>query len=179
MVVDKKTLADFIGVSPRMVTNYIEEGLPIVGGGGRGVAVQIDTAAAIKWLIDRAVAKQVGTGDEDGEGENSKAYEDRLFTRVKRERQQLALEIERGQRPHIDEVKRVLFEVSTAFGTALDGLGARMANDFATETEPAVIKKMLFDECRRVRRATADVLRKWTSSARAAHSLQGDDDDIE
>ena len=175
MIVDKKTFADFIGVSPRMVSNYIEEGMPVLGGGGRGVAVQIDTAASLKWYVDRAVAKQVGSEDGEGEGEGSKAWEERRLARAKADRMELALAIDRGQRPHIDEVKNVMFALASAFGSGLDSLGNRLAGDLAATSDPAVVRQMLFDECRRIRRATADRIRAWVIEYRGGTAMSSND----
>ena len=176
MIVDKKTFADIIGVSPRMVTNYIEEGLPVVGGGGRGVAVQIETAAALKWLQQRAIDKEVGANGDD-EGKGTKAWEERRLAKIKADRQEFAHAKDQGLHPHIDQVKQVLFEVSAAFGNSLDSIGARLAGELAAESDPAVIRQKLFEESRRIRKATADVLRNWVASARTVTAEQIDDDE--
>lgn len=176
MIVDKKTFADIIGVSPRMISNYIDEGMPTQGGGGRGVAVQIETIAALKWLQQRAIDKEIGA-NEDDEGKGSKSYEDRRLAKAKADRMEFALARDKGLHPHIDEVKDVLFTVATEFGKSLDGLGSRVAQDFALETEPAAILKRMGEESREVRRKTAERLRKWVANYQPVDEEQGVDDD--
>ena len=67
-IVSKKELGELIGKSPRWISKLIDDGLPVSGGGGRGVEVQIDSEAAIEWLIARAVRQELGDDDEDEEG---------------------------------------------------------------------------------------------------------------
>ena len=42
--------ADFLGVSLRTVQRYIDRGMPVLAGGGKGFAKSIPVAAALAWL---------------------------------------------------------------------------------------------------------------------------------
>lgn len=53
-VVTANQFAAITGYSQQTVQNWLRAGLPYIGKGANGKAYEIDTAAAIKWLIDRA-----------------------------------------------------------------------------------------------------------------------------
>lgn len=156
ITVTKKTLADMIGKSPRWVSKLIEEGMPVKGGGGRGVAVEIDTEDAINWLIRQEVMKRYGDGEEIEEG--SVADEDRQLKRVRREKIQLEIDAARRKVVPFDATEAILFRIAAVFGTQLDALASRNASEFAALDDPAEIRQKLFAECRRIRAATAERL---------------------
>ena len=52
-VVTANQFAAITGYSQQTVQNWLRAGLPYIGKGANGKAYEIDTAAAIKWLIDR------------------------------------------------------------------------------------------------------------------------------
>lgn len=58
MIVNKRTLADVLGVSERTLTEWQDGGMPIESIGGRGLDNQYDTAKVIEWRIQRALAGQ-------------------------------------------------------------------------------------------------------------------------
>ena len=53
------------------------------------------------------------------------------------------------------DVGVVAERVGVLFGSQLDGLPGRVAGQVAGESDPAAIRRILFDECRRIRNATA------------------------
>ena len=55
-------LADVIGKSEQTIANWLEEGMPRIAAGGRGVEGEYDTAEVIRWMI----AREAGSRDEDG-----------------------------------------------------------------------------------------------------------------
>ncbi|MCH5142080.1 hypothetical protein JMU72_14875, partial [Mammaliicoccus sciuri] len=75
----------------------IEDGLPTAGGGGRGVEVQIDSEAAISWLIAREVRREMGEEGDDEDGLNSASTEDRLLKKARREKLQIEIDTARGR----------------------------------------------------------------------------------
>ena len=85
-IVSKKEFGELIGKSPRWISKLIEDGLPTAGGGGRGVEVQIDSEAAISWLIAREVRREMGEEGDDEDGLNSASTEDRLLKKARREK---------------------------------------------------------------------------------------------
>ncbi|BAK75401.1 phage terminase small subunit gpNu1 [Pseudogulbenkiania sp. NH8B] len=54
-IVNKRDLAQIIGVSERTLTEWQREGMPMVLASGRGSSNQYDTAAVIAWRIAREV----------------------------------------------------------------------------------------------------------------------------
>lgn len=54
-IVNKRDLAQILGVSERTLTEWQREGMPMVLATGRGSANQYDTAAVIAWRIAREV----------------------------------------------------------------------------------------------------------------------------
>lgn len=64
-IVNKRELAQIIGVSERTLTEWQREGMPMVVNSGRGSSNQYDTGAVITWRIAREVngAKQESPKD--------------------------------------------------------------------------------------------------------------------
>uniref|UniRef100_A0A6M3J592 Putative terminase n=1 Tax=viral metagenome TaxID=1070528 RepID=A0A6M3J592_9ZZZZ len=154
VTVSKKMFADMIGKSPRWVSKLIEDGLPVIGGGGRGVAVNIDSEQAINWLVQHELRKRVSDDDEEG----SSADEDRQLKRVRREKLQLEIDTIKGNLLPFDAVESILFQIASVYGSQLDALASSVASDLATINDPTEIRQRLFSECRRIRAATADQL---------------------
>lgn len=159
-IVSKKELGELIGKSPRWISKLIDDGLPVSGGGGRGVEVQIDSEAAIEWLIARAVRQELGADDEDEEGLASASTEDRLLKRARREKLQLEIDQTRGRLLPADTVSQILVSVAAVYATQLDALPSRCAADLAVIDDPATIRARVFEETRRIRAATADRLER-------------------
>ena len=159
-IVSKKELGELIGKSPRWISKLIDDGLPVSGGGGRGVEVQIDSEAAIEWLIARAVRQELGDDDEDEEGLASASTEDRLLKRARREKLQLEIDQTRGRLLPTDAVSQILVSVAAVYATQLDALPSRCAADLAVIDDPATIRARVFEETRRIRAATADRLER-------------------
>ncbi|HGK6498974.1 TPA: terminase small subunit [Pseudomonas aeruginosa] len=159
-IVSKKELGELIGKSPRWISKLIDDGLPVSGGGGRGVEVQIDSEAAIEWLIARAVRQELGDDDEDEEGLASASTEDRLLKRARREKLQLEIDQTRGRLLPADTVSQILVSVAAVYATQLDALPSRCAADLAVIDDPATIRARVFEETRRIRAATADRLER-------------------
>ena len=58
----------------------------------------------------------------------------------------------------IEEVRDALNEIAATYGSQLDSLGGRTANELAAIDDPAEIRQILFAEGRRIRSQTADAL---------------------
>ncbi|HFH2852386.1 terminase small subunit [Pseudomonas aeruginosa] len=177
-IISKKDLADLLGKSERWISKLIEEGLPTCGGGGRGVAVQIDSQAAIEWLIAREVRRELGEeGDDEGAG--SASTEERLLKRARREKLQIEIDKERGRLVPIDAVITLATSIAAVYATQLDSLPSRCASDLAVLDDPATIRARLLEETRRIRAATADRLehraRAFAAEAGELDSLRRDD----
>lgn len=158
--ISKKDLADLLGKSERWVSKLIEEGLPTQGGGGRGVAVQIDSQAAIEWLILREVRREIGDEGDDEEGLSSASAEDRLLKRARREKLQLEIDQVRGRLIPNETFVSLNTSIAAIYATQLDALPSRCAADLAIIDDPALIRDRLFKETRTIRAATADRLER-------------------
>jgi phage terminase Nu1 subunit (DNA packaging protein) len=178
-IISKKDLADLLGKSERWISKLIEEGLPTCGGGGRGVAVQIDSQAAIEWLIAREVRRELGEEGEDDDGAGSASTEDRLLKRARREKLQIEIDQARGRLVPIDAVITLTTSIAAVYATQLDSLPSRCASDLAVLDDPATIRARLLEETRRIRAATADRLehraRAFTAEAGELDSLRRGD----
>lgn len=159
-IISKKDLADLLGKSPRWISNLIDEGLPTVGGGGRGVAVEIDSQAAIEWLIAREVRRELGEEGDDDEGAGSASTEDRLLKRARREKLQLEIDQVRGRLIPLDAWVTLNTSIAAVYSTQLDALPSRCAADLAVIDDPAAIRARLFEETRSIRAATAERLER-------------------
>ncbi|HGY0940900.1 TPA: terminase small subunit [Vibrio cholerae] len=170
--VNRNEFAELVGYSPKWVGTFIDEGMPHEGGGGRGKPMIIDTEAAIKWLIEREVKKQLGeTEAEDNTPRaGTKDGEELLLTKAKRRKAEV--EAKKAEESVIDlqDVGQFLYAIATLYGNELNGLGARLAPEVASENEPAKCKHVIDVECRRVRAATADRIRGFVSEYRAKRS---------
>lgn len=157
-IISKQELADLIGKSPRWVSKLIDDGLPVAGGGGKGVPVQIDSEQAINWLIANALRKEIGDDDDDEEGSGSASSEDKLLKRARREKLQIEIDTARSRMVPVDGVVFFLKTIAAVYATQLDSVASRLASDLAVIDDPATIRASLFDEMRRIRAATADRL---------------------
>ena len=52
-------------------------------------------------------------------------------------------------------VEQTLERVGSLIGSQLDGIGGRLAGELAAMSDPAAIRKAIFDECRRIRNTAA------------------------
>jgi len=94
MIEGQETIADVFGVAPKTIVEWQEQGFPVAVRGGPGVASQYDSAACIRWLVEREVRKAAAP-------ESSK---DRLH-RVQAERIEMELARERGQLVPADAIE--------------------------------------------------------------------------
>lgn len=94
-IVNKKMLAEIVGVSERTLTEYQKQGMPILNDSGRGSENSYDTADVVKWLIDKAV---------NGKSESARERLDR----VKADREELALAKDLEQLVPAEEVEKKL-----------------------------------------------------------------------
>lgn len=182
MICDRATLADFLGKSPRHVGELLDGPLKgaVIGGGGRGSPLQIDSARAIELLITHKVSQQFGDdADPDGEGaprSGSKAAEELRLARAKADEKEIHVARLRGESVPLSALRQVIMTIASEYVRQLDGLAARNASDFADCDDAAVIRDKLLDEARRIRAATADQLLAWSDQS---HSFGGEADPAE
>ncbi|ELB2912185.1 terminase small subunit [Vibrio parahaemolyticus] len=172
--VNRNEFAEIVGYSPKWIGTFIDEGMPHEGGGGRGKPMVIDTAEAIKWLVERELKKQLGEVEEEQNTPRAgtKDGEELLLTKAKRRKAEV--EAKKAEESVIDlqDVAQFLFAIATLYGNELNGLGARLAPEVASENEPAKCKHIVDVETRRVRASTADRIRDFVDeyiSKRSGH----------
>ena len=64
-VIGQEQIADMLGVAPKTVVEWQEQGLPIALRGRPGVASEYDSVAVIEWLVQREVSKAGIEGPRD------------------------------------------------------------------------------------------------------------------
>jgi len=172
-VVNRKEFADLIGKDPRWVGKLIEDGLPS-SGGGRGSPIQIETAEAIQWLIDREVRKQVGESEDDYTPRpDTKDGEELLLTKAKRRKAEVEANKAEDSVIEIEDLAQFLYPIATIFGNELSGLGARLGSEVAGIDDSAKCKFIIDNETVRVRQSTANQLREYVAECRAKSSGYG------
>jgi phage terminase Nu1 subunit (DNA packaging protein) len=111
---------------------------------------EINVRAAHDWLVERALSAartpDGGESKEQAELRKSRADADAAEIRVAESR---------GELVRFDLIEQLIDRVMTLCATQLDGLGGRMAGRLAAESDPAVIRWVLLEECRIIRSAMA------------------------
>ncbi len=152
-VCNKAEFARIVGDSVRTITRYINEGMPVSNAGKKGQPLQIDTAQAISWYVDKKASSKgyikPPTGDEQEQDLNSA----RNLVYIEQHRK-LKLENDKTEDTLIpaDQVDLVFNSAITMLAAQLDGLAGRVAGG------DAVLRQKLLDEHRRIREAYANAL---------------------
>lgn len=136
-------------MSPNAVSDLVAAGMPAtVAGRGKPRLIHIRTAH--EWLVERAVSR-VTTPD----GGETKEQAELRKARADADLAELRASAQRGAVVEIEAMGQLIDRVMTMCATQLDGLGGRMAGRLAGESDHAVIRKLLLDECRAIRAAMA------------------------
>ena len=114
----------------------------------------------VKYLQERAV----GRGDANYNEEADIKLERKRLIKAQADKTESENQKLRGELVPFEQVEDVLNEVAVLFGSGVDALPGRLANELAGIHDPAEIKARLFDECRRIRIATADHLRRFATT---------------
>lgn len=159
-IVSRKMFSKMVGKSERWIGKWIDEGMPIAGGGGKGRPLEIDTEVAIDWMVRREVRRQIGEDDEDDEGAGSASTEDRMLKRARREKLQIEIDRERRRLVPVEAAGEILQQVGAVYATQLDALSSRCASALAVIDDPAKVRAHLHNETRRIRASTAERLER-------------------
>jgi phage terminase Nu1 subunit (DNA packaging protein) len=146
------TITEFAGLmelSQQRVSDFVAQGMPATPG-KRGKARLINVRQAHDWLVARAVdkVKTPDGGETLEQAELRKARSDADLAALKVAQQA-------NQVLELDQVEQTVERVMVMCASQLDGLGGRIAARVAAESDPAVIRQVVFDECRRIRAAMA------------------------
>lgn len=132
MIVNKKELAEIIGISERSLTEWQKEGLPVVSyADNRGQANEYDTVAVIRWLLQRELERL-----------NKEKPRDRL-DRVKAELAELERDEKLGQLAPAAMFERAwgdhVLAARTEFLTMPEQLAAELTATSGVEIDPDTI----------------------------------------
>ncbi|MGB5409334.1 MAG: hypothetical protein WBN43_21440 [Thiogranum sp.] len=108
MVLSKAKFAGFCGYSSRQVSKWIDEGLPVQVAGRKGVALEIDTAQAIRWLLGKR-------GDGGGGRQTELAQERKRLVAAQADNAEFEREVKRGNYLRTDEVEAIVCEGAAVF----------------------------------------------------------------
>lgn len=153
------TIAKLFNLTERRVQQLAKEG--VIPKGERGKYDLIGAVRGyVKYLQERALGRSDGAYNDEAD---IKLERKRLIKaqadKTESENQKL-----RGELVPFELVEDVLNEVAVLYGTGVDALPGRLANELAGINDPAEVKSRLFDECRRIRIATADLLRRFAET---------------
>lgn len=153
--VKRPELADIHGVSQVTISTWSQKGMPVLSKDAQGRATSYDATATIEWRIRQEIGR-ITTGS-TGEKLDKNAEEARL-RKHQADKAEVEAQKARGEVILIEDNRDILLQVAAVYAAQLDALGGRLANDLAAADSPAEIRKILFDETRRVRSETADQL---------------------
>lgn len=160
------TLAKLFRLTERRVQQLAKEGILVKTTHGKYDLVG-SVQGYVKYLQDRAVGRQ------------DAAYTDPTDIRLERKRlikaqadnAECEHQVRRGTLVALDVVEQVLNEVAVLYGSSLDALPGRLAQELAGMSDPAVIKNKLFDECRQLRNLTADGLQRFAKTEESGFTI--------
>lgn len=143
--VQKKELAEILGVSEKTLTTWQKNGMPIEVQGGRGQSNTYDTEEVINWVVTQRVAK-MGGGQS---GEVSAVFDEKIENgRLKHwqaNEKEISVREEAKQLLRRDEVEFKLGQLITSAKSGLMNLAPRLAQRLALSKEQ---KKIVDDEVR-------------------------------
>jgi len=165
-MVGQKDLAAILDVAQVTLTGWHRDhGMPIAVKGQRGAGYSYDIGAVFRWYGQWQVDKAIGKGHEPGSEVIVLKTEEGRLKKFQADKAEVDAQIARKTVLLIDDVKDTLNEIAATYGSQLDALGGRLANELAAIEEPAEIRQKLFAEGRRIREATADALEALVAEA--------------
>jgi phage terminase Nu1 subunit (DNA packaging protein) len=130
--VNKRDLAEILGVSERSLTFWQKSGLPILREGERGEENAYDTAAVVKWMLERAAAR----------ARRAATPRDRLASR-QAELIELQLAEKRGESITASAIKPAYIAKVVASRQALRAMAADLAPALALLDGPDAMRDLL------------------------------------
>lgn len=171
--VKKQELAAIHGVSQVTLSAWAKKGMPILTKDSQGRALLYDVPATIQWRINHEISRL--TENSGGEILDKNAEEARL-RKFQADKAEVEASLLRQESIKIDDARPILFEVAALYAARLDALGGRVANELAATDSAAEVRRILFEECRRIRAETADALAEFAaqSSWRSSGDSEGE-----
>lgn len=115
-IVGQEKIADMLGVAPKTIVEWQEQGFPIAQRGSRGVPSEYEAADCIAWYVDREVSKV-----------RNESPLDRL-NRLKADGQEMLNAKLRGSLVPVEELEPKLEAMAITAREWLDSLGGGLAS---------------------------------------------------
>ena len=144
-------LAEIAGLSVSQLNRLVSAG--VMPKAKRAVYA---TEKALRALIDYYRQGREGTGNI--------AVERLRLTVAQRKALEQTTAIKARELVPADEVQTLFCATLAMSMSQLDGMGGRLCNDMAAQSDPAICKKVMFDETRRIRAALAADLQSFADS---------------
>ena len=158
-MVSHKELASILDVSQATLTSWHRNyDMPIAVKGKRGAGYSYDISTVFRWYGAWQVDKALGKGHEKGGEVIVLKTEEARLKKHQADKAEIEALKAKNEVLLIEDVKDTLNDVAVVYGSQLDALGGRLANELAAIEEPAEIRQKLFAEGRRIREATANAL---------------------
>lgn len=133
-IVTTKEISEILGLSDRRIRQLEAEGALVKIAHGK-----FDLPASIRSYIDFLNDKN---SDEE---ELNKTVEEALWTRARRQKAELELQIMRGELHRSKDVKRVMNNMLSAFRARILSIPSKTASQLVGQTEIPIIKNILKD----------------------------------
>lgn len=154
MICNKREFANLVGYDINSVTNWMAAGMPHTTEGRRGGKVEIDTAQAIKWLMDVELERKFKKlGGKNMEVKNLKDG----ISREQLRKLKIENDLKDGQTVLLADVAEFFNNVIVTLASLLDGAAGKMASG------DSVLRQRLLDEHRRIRELFANKLKTYTT----------------
>jgi len=158
-LVNHKELASILEVSQATLTTWHRDyGMPMAVKGSRGKVHSYNISEVFRWYGTWQVDKVLAQGHEQGGKVIVLKTEEARLKKHQADKAEVEAQIVRGEVLMVEDIKEFLNTIATTYGSQLDALGGRLANELAAIDDPAEIRERLFAEGRRIRETTADAL---------------------
>jgi phage terminase Nu1 subunit (DNA packaging protein) len=120
MKVNKKQLAEILGVTQKTITNYQSQGLPFEDN-ERGVANVYDTKEVIRWFVERELNRRYGASGDVRE-RLDKDYEQARLAKAQADGKEIENKIKQGELAPVELLTQVLSHVSAQTASILESI---------------------------------------------------------
>lgn len=151
-VTGSQQIADIFNVNQKTITEWTNDGMPVLFKGGRGIASQYETADCIEWRIRR---DQVAS---DGNGYDLTAERARL-SHHQANIAALDEDIKRGTLIPADQVKAKWIDIKSSARAKLISLPTKVASSCAGKSEAdieSVAREIIYQALDEMARGDAD-----------------------
>lgn len=141
MIVNRREMALILGVSLTTVSSWVDEGMPVLSRGRKGVAWEFEPAACVDWKCKRDVRLAVG----DTEGSTLAEAELREL-RAKAALREIDLAERRAQVVPVEDTLAVVADLAATVRQRLRAIGSRLGPMLAGEEKPLTIQQRIETE---------------------------------